>query len=329
MADGAGVLGADRGGLRFVLRQGDALETLRAMPAESVDCCVTSPPYWGLRDYGHPGQMGQEPSPEAFVERLVGVLREVRRVLKPAGTLWLNLGDSYAGAPGGYQGKHGDRSSRTHTARIALAKRGGGLKEKDLVGIPWMTAFALRSDGWWLRSEIIWSKPNPMPESVTDRPTRAHEQLFLLSKSERYFYDDAAVREPALTTRNGMSGDRRYRGAARGRPRDGLGKSFPWADDGRGRRQRDVWTVSTEPSRVAHFAVMPTRLVVPCVRAGCPAGGVVLDPFAGSGTVGVVALAEGRRCQLIELNPEYCEIARTRLAQASRQPGLFDFAEET
>lgn len=308
-------------GPRYTLHEGDALSVLRTLPSESVDCCVTSPPYWGLRDYGHPGQLGQESSPEAFVANLVAVFREVRRVLRSNGTLWLNLGDSYAGAPGGYQGKNGERASRTHTARIDLAKRGAGIKEKDLVGIPWMTAFALRADGWWLRAEMIWSKPNPMPESVGDRPTRAHEQLFLLSKSATYFYDDDAVREPAVTTRNGTT-DRRYRGAVRGRPADGLGKSFPWEDDGRGRRKRSVWTIATTPSKVAHFAVMPEALVVPCVRAGCPAGGVVIDPFAGSGTVGAVALAEGRRAELIELNPDYCGLIRGRMWEASAQGQL-------
>jgi DNA modification methylase len=293
---------------------GHCLDLLAAMPSESVDCCVTSPPYWGLRDYGDPGQpwpevayrllpgmpeivvpartvaLGQEPEPYHYVAHLVAVFREVRRVLKPTGTLWLNIGDSYAAG-----GKSG--------------------KAKDLVGIPWLVAQALRADGWYLRSECIWEKPNCTPESVTDRPTRAHEQVFLLAKAQRYHYDQDAVREPHTDPRvskNGRGGKNAMRGQAEIRPRGNLLSDTRYYNP-LGRNKRTIWRAAVSRDGVGHFAVMPTEIVRPCVLAGCPAGGLVLDPFAGAGTVGLVALAEGRRFLGLEQNPEYAAMAGARI----------------
>lgn len=300
---------------------GDALEVLHTLPDESAHCCVTSPPYWGLRDYGVEGQIGLEPTPEEYVAKLVEVFREVRRVLRADGTLWLNLGDCYAapGKGGPWDGGRGQKN----TGRVLYARQANrgsfpGPKPKDLVGIPWRVAFALQADGWWLRSDIIWHKPNAMPESVRDRPTGAHEHIFLLAKSQRYYYDQDAIREPFATPPH----------APRNKPRPGVlsrygagpGTPDPSGDPDRvwgnpkGRNKRTVWTVPTRPFKGAHFAVFPPDLIRPCILAGCPEGGIVLDPFFGSGTVGVVALQEGRHFIGIELNPEYCEMARERVS---------------
>ena len=309
------------------VRQGDCRELMAAMEPGSVRCCVTSPPYWGLRDYGHAGQLGLERTPDEYVARMVEVFREVRRVLADDGTLWLNLGDSYAtgagkvgGCPGG--GEQGERWKKHHMPQTPDLKNPNasvptfqpnrmplpGLKPKDLVGIPWPVAFALQADGWWLRSDIIWAKPNPMPESVTDRPTKAHEYLFLLAKSERYYYDAAAISEPFAGvpykgSDNGaiLNGDRADRGRTIGMTTDA-------------RNRRSVWTVTSEPFPEAHFAVMPQALVEPCILAGSTTGDLVLDPFAGSGTVGVVALRYGRRFIGCELNADYVTMARRRIA---------------
>ena len=314
---------------------GDCLDVLKTLPDESVNCCVTSPPYWGLRDYGVDGQIGLEETPDAYVSRLVEVFREVRRVLKDDGTLWLNLGDSYAanrsgtGMPAetlaGGVGGHGDESTRRGRGEVRYARRDCtkyGLKHKDLVGIPWRVAFALQADGWYLRQDIIWHKPNPMPESVRDRCTKSHEYIFLLSKSPRYYYDQdemkepegcGRVRGPALhpdtVSTNGNSGLARRRG-------DGT------------RNRRDVWTVATKPYPEAHFATFPPDLIRPCVRAGCPVGGTVLDPFAGAGTTGLVALEEGRDFLGIELNPEYVGLIEKRLAPLLAVRTLDTFFEE-
>ena len=312
---------------RNTILVGDALEQLRTLPDESVHCVVTSPPYWGLRDYGEPGQLGLEPTPDEYVANMVEVFREVRRVLRADGTLWINLGDSYAqSGVSGPQGKSGDRSSRTFTAEGAQARSVSGLKPKDLVGIPWRVAFALQADDWYLRSDIIWAKPNPMPESVTDRPTKAHEYLFLLSKAPRYFYDADAVREeskPSGWDRQRAKGEDtwKYGRAAGGTGadatiRNGIGGTTP---HGAGRNRRTVWTIATQPYSGAHFAVMPPALVAPCIQAGCPAGGVVLDPFFGAGTVGLVARENGRDYIGIELNPEYAAMAEHRIANRGRK----------
>lgn len=305
---------------------GDAREQLKLLPSESVHEIVTSPPYYGLRDYGCAGQIGLEETPEDFVAELVALFREARRVLRSDGTFWLNLGDSYAndskwgGSTGGKHvvALHGD-------AGVGRGKRCTGLKAKDLIGVPWLVAFALRTDGWYLRQDIIWSKSNPMPESVTDRCTKGHEYLFLLSKSRRYYYDSDAIREecesedrrvgrsshalidPSQAPRKGMrSSDPERFGLTRGTTNQPC--SHPM-----GRNKRSVWTIATSPFSEAHFATFPPALIEPCILAGCPEGGVVLDPFGGAGTTGLVADRLQRNAILIELNPTYAAMARRRI----------------
>jgi DNA modification methylase len=367
--------------LAWQIRQGDCLDLLREMPAGSVRCCVTSPPYWGLRDYGtgsweggelacnHAGrpkprqdtngatgsehgrfkatrgtqpakavhvvpvldacrcgalrvdaQIGLERTPEDYVARLADVFREVRRVLSDDGTLWLNLGDSYWSRPNGSVGsttidgsvKHAAEYRRTNALRKDRPTH-QELKHKDLVGLPWRVAFALQTDGWWLRSDIVWSKPNPMPESVTDRPTKAHEYVFLLSKSQMYYYNAEAIREADANADNPRTV--LHRPEPSGGllpPHAGIRKAI--GRNGDGRNRRSVWAIPTQPFPGAHFAVMPEALVEPCILAGSAPGDLVLDPFTGSGTVGVVALRHGRRFVGLELNRAYCEIARHRIA---------------
>jgi DNA modification methylase len=310
---------------------GDCRQVLATLPAASVHCCVTSPPYFGLRDYGVDGQIGLEPTPAEFVEQIVGVMREVRRVLRDDGTLWLNLGDSYAG---------GGTIGRNDTTPDALARRaerygtgtGTGsavgahgsrprvadLKPKDLIGIPWRVAFALQADGWWLRQDIIWHKPNPMPESVRDRCTKAHEYLFLLAKSERYYFDADAIAEPGGAA-GGNVAQQRVPGEREGENanlRNGLHLAQAKAREAGGfetRNKRSVWTVAKQPYSEAHFATFPPALIEPCIKAGCPEGGTVLDPFGGAGTTGLVADGLQREAILIELNPAYIDIARRRI----------------
>jgi DNA modification methylase len=378
--------------------EGDCSIRLRELAAGSVQCVVTSPPYWGLRDYGIPGQLGLESTPEEYITKMVEVFREVRRVLRDDGTVWLNMGDCYAGSTPVGEAIHDYKSTRnlrmaergtvetkgTHTGRPAVA----GLKVKDLVGLPWRLAFALQADGWYLRSDIIWAKPNPMPESVTDRPTKAHEYVFLLTKSARYFYDADAVREPHIAgthsrgnggQKRGLDGDFRKSGAG---AKVGGWNELPPTENPAGRNLRSVWNIPTEPFPEAHFATFPKKLVEPCIKAGtsekgcCPECGAawlrnvavdqvpdngggtasrkiqkaslvgggegwfgkrtrriaettgwtptcshtidpipctVLDPFAGSGTTGVVALRLGRSFIGIELSPEYARMARERI----------------
>jgi len=378
---------------------GDALACLRELPAESVHCCVTSPPYWGLRDYGTEGQLGLEKTPEEYIAKMVAVFGEVRRVLRGDGTLWLNMGDSYAGAgPSGasYQSKTTvEREGKSRDGNFAISKTLGargltyaekkpipppGLKPKDLCGIPWMLAFALRADGWYLRQDIIWSKPNPMPESVTDRCTKAHEYLFLLTKSARYYYNADAIKEPATAdhppgnnNHKGLtayeSGDEHHRtkqGLVAFAQRERLGReginsrmhqdrdsSHPpgrklrspkgkWSAEepqssgrrmtenvaaarangsghedmfGAFRNKRSVWEIATQPFPEAHFSTFPEELVKPCILAGCPVGGTVLDPFGGSMTTMKVARDLNCKGVAIELNAEYIEIGKRRLRQ--------------
>jgi len=328
---------------------GDCLETLRRMPDGIVNTCVTSPPYFGLRDYGHAGQIGLEPTPDEFIAKLVAVFSEVRRVLRDDGTAWVNMGDSYAndtkwgGSSGGkhVQALHGNTG-------IGRSRQSTGLKSKDLIGIPWRLAFALQADGWYLRQDIIWSKPNPMPESVTDRCTKAHEYIFLLSKSPRYYFDQGAIAEPAqmwfgrsATFDRGGNAVAEHiipgQSAAQHRPRvnEGArkalrtdtesrhrssipgGQSLQSEPDGT-RNRRSVWTVATKPYSGAHFATFPPELIEPCILAGAPAGGVVLDPFFGSGTTGEVSQRLGRQWIGCELNTDYKPLQDERL----RQPGL-------
>jgi DNA modification methylase len=393
--------------LMLTLLQGDALEQLASLPDGSVQCCVTSPPYWGLRDYGtaaweggeeecdhlenveaafarrdggranigifngssktnlaarpykevcgHCGarridaQLGLEATPEEYIANIVKVFREVKRVLRDVGTLWLNMGDSYASS-----GTSGTQNLAAFSAKLGRGnckenpdRRNGraptpeGLKPKDLCMMPARVALALQADGWYLRSDIIWHKPNPMPESVTDRPTKSHEYIFLLTKQERYFYDAEAIREPkesdheAISYRGGAycnnstfdnanGGNRTVKGDRKLKPlegshgtlgMDGNGMRMPekW-DNPNGRNKRSVWTIATQPYAEAHFATFPEEIPKLCILAGSKVGDLVLDPFAGSGTVGQVALELGRRAILIELNPQYCELARKRCA---------------
>ncbi len=306
---------------------GDNCEVMRTMPSESIDCCVTSPPYWGLRDYGQDGQIGLEPTPQAYVARMLEVFREVKRLLKDDGTLWLNLGDSYASGkgtcynPGGGDSSLGKERKRAGAHPLNRGNKSDltaqGLKPKDLVGIPWRVAFALQADGWYLRQDIIWHKPNPMPESVTDRCTKAHEYVFLLSKSERYYYDAEAISEEAVCAGVPQSFDTPYKNAGRGSGKKPSGNEKPGSVPVvyNSRNRRSVWTITTKPYSGAHFAVMPADLVKPCIMAGCREGGVVLDPFSGSGTTAMVARDLSCRYVGIELNPGYVEISLKRLEQ--------------
>ena len=328
--------------MTVTIHTGDCRDVLATMPDGSVHCVASSPPYFGLRDYGVDGQIGLEPSPAEFVAELVAVFREVRRVLRDDGTLWLNLGDSYASNGG----NGAQRFDRRHTQENLKAQaRDYGLKPKDLIGIPWMVAFALRDDGWFLRKDNIWHKQNPMPESVRDRCTTAHEYLFHFSKSQTYYYDAEAIMEPSSPNTHAR--------AARGRS-----NTHKWADGGPGdqtiaklppsagrpvavgpkasrnepgarqnasfaaaasaeivkmRNKRSVWSTTSEAFPEAHFATFPPALIEPAIKAGCPEGGTVLDPFAGAGTTGLVADRLGRDAVLIELNPDYADMARRRI----------------
>lgn len=313
----------------------DVLEGLRTLPDNSVNCCVTSPPYWGLRDYGHQGQIGLEDTPQEYVTRMVEVFREVRRVLRDDGTLWLNLGDSYGGLGGGPNSglsrladkcsprKNPRNENRDDRGDVPRAKKkiSANCKQKELLGIPWKVAFALQEDGWFLRQDIIWHKPNPMPESVTDRCTKAHEYIFLMTKNSKYYYDNDSIKEKSVTTvnRKTLPTDEYKAGKTpnevTGKMTNRGGKSLAYAYPNGipFRNKRSVWTVTTKPFKGAHFAVMPQDLVEPCVKAGCPEGGVVLDPFAGSGTTLVVASKLNRSAIGIELNPDYVSIIEERL----------------
>jgi DNA modification methylase len=309
---------------------GDCRESLRTLPDQSVHCVVTSPPYFGLRDYGHDGQLGLEPTPAEFVAAMVEVFREVRRVLRDDGTLWLNLGDSWAGAKSkavqtsladyGCSGVATWAQAATRRAEsMAVRPKVAGLNAKQLLGIPWRVAFALQDDGWILRDEIIWHKPGVMPYSGKDRFCRNHEQLFLFAKSPRYSFDYSAIREPAIYP----AGTKGAKGSAARQAEKGVNARPPEYKvyDGM-RTKRSVWTVSTKPFKEAHFATYPPDLIEPCILAGCPAGGTVLDPFFGAGTTGLVAERHGRKWIGCELNPEYAEIAERRIAAARPTPSV-------
>jgi DNA modification methylase len=266
-----------------------------------------------LRDYGVDGQLGLESTPEEYVANMVQVFREVKRVLRDDGTLWLNLGDSYAGS--------GRCPSRLNPAQeMWNASVPLGLKPKDLVGIPWRVAFALQADGWYLRSDIIWHKPNPMPESVTDRPTKSHEYIFLMSKNQRYYYDGDAIRE-AIKPSSGLN--MRAPKCGENRPFNTLEQTQKTYNKIKGANRRSVWTFSTKPYKEAHFAVFPSELITPCIKAGCPEQGIVLDPFSGSGTVAEVCCDLNRQFIGIELNPDYCALAEQRIAKATAQMRIF------
>ena len=311
---------------------GSSLDILRELPDNSIDCCVTSPPYYALRDYGVEGQIGLEETPEAYIAKLSDVFMEVYRVLKPEGTLWLNIGDSY----------NGNKKGNTETIKHKVVAESNdfhkklwkGAKQKDLIGVPWMLAFTLRSQGWYLRQDIIWEKGNPLPESVTDRCTKSHEYIFLMSKSQKYYFDYEAIQEEATS-----SGKPRVFGAnnQKGTLRNDVGRVFnPRTKncqyDGQKpnsfhlsrengepdkeyyvRNKRDVWSVNVKPCSEAHFATYPFELIKPCILAGCPENGIVLDPFMGSGTTAIVARSLNRNYIGVELNPEYIKIAQKRL----------------
>jgi DNA modification methylase len=325
---------------------GDCREILPTLDAESVNCCVTSPPYYGLRDYGVEGQIGMEETPTAYVKKLVEVFRDVKRVLQDGGTLWLNLGDSYAGSGKGAWNTH-DVQKEVYVPKPCGPQprcRTPDCKPKDLIGIPWRVAFALQADGWYLRQDIIWFKPNPMPESVTDRCTKSHEYIFLFSKSLKYYFDAESISESCSESSlkryaqniENQKGSDRQPGNTNGPmkavlPRYG-GKKYTKnpdvfyrtksgrAYDPRARRnKRDVWVIPTQPFSGAHFAAYPEELVRNCILAGCPAGGTVLDPFSGSGTTGKVAHELGRQYIGIELNPAYAEASEKRIGAHIQQ----------
>jgi DNA modification methylase len=329
---------------------GDCRTALKELAPESIQCVVTSPPYFGLRDYGHADQIGQEETPDAYVQTMRQVFAEVWRVLKDDGILWLNLGDSYANTNRGHNSNGfgnlngSNLKNKTGYAQNRNTPIPAGLKEKDLCGIPWTVAMALRADGWYLRQDIIWHKPNPMPESVTDRCTKSHEYIFLLTKSPRYYYDAEAIREPVApsqigrvredviggnkgelihhspgavykkgrTGKTAMRGQGHFRNGGGPTNREGRDMSDVDANAGDDRNKRDVWTVTTLPYKDAHFATFPPDLIKPCILAGTKPGDVVLDPFGGSGTTGMVALELGRRAVLVELNPEYTKLCDER-----------------
>ena len=280
-----------------VIYQGDSFEVLKTFESDSIDCCVTSPPYYALRNYGVNGQIGLEETPEKYIERLTEVFMEVHRVLKPKGTLWLNIGDSYNGSGGNH--KEGQKNDTGFQGALGVRCGGKGarvkwLKPKDLIGVPWMLAFSLRNAGWYLRQDIIWAKNSCMPESVKDRCTKSHEYIFLMSKSQKYYFDYESIQEEGISD-----------------------SDYPV------RNKRDVWTINPKSNKEAHFATYPQELIAPCILAGCPEGGVVLDPFMGSGTTGLAALKLGRRYIGIELNENYIDIANKRLATERQQLKLF------
>ena len=345
------------------IKTGNCLEVLKTMPEQSVNTCITSPPYWGLRDYGtaewdggdencdhqvgrfehkvsdkqksntasaghqardvcpkcgairKDSQLGLEDTPEEYVANMVKLFREVRRVLRDDGTVWLNLGDSYSSGGRTTTTNQTLRGDKDYGA--TRPKPSKNIKPKDLIGIPWRVAFALQADGWYLRQDIIWHKPNPMPESVKDRCTKAHEYIFLLSKNKKYYYDNEAIKEPAKDwgTRDRSKGKYHNKGTGL-TPHTGLEKSYPT------KNKRSVWTVTTKPFKGAHFAVFPMDLIEPCVLAGCPEGGTVLDPFGGSGTTGLVAKQNKRNAVLIELNTKYIDIAEDRITNTFMQSGM-------
>ena len=299
-----------------IIEFGDCRETMRKWASQGIKAqtCVTSPPYYGLRDYGHDGQIGLEETPEQYISAMVEVFRCVWDVLEDDGTLWVNIGDSYAG--NNSRASNNGRAGFGNTREKVVNRTGEGLKTKDLIGIPWMLAFALRADGWYLRQDIIWHKPNPMPESVQDRCTKAHEYIFLLSKSQKYYYDHDSIKEP-------------LKGEPEARDKNAEGYQADYAKGDRfskGERvfgadgmanKRSVWSVPVKPYTGAHFAVFPSELIEPCILAGAPVGGVVLDPFMGSGTTAQVAQDLGRKYLGCELNPEYGKLQQKRLAQQS------------
>ena len=314
--------------------QGDCLGVLKTLPDESVHCCVTSPPYWGLRDYGVDAQFGLEKTPEEYVAKMVEIFREVKRVLKKEGTCWINLGDSYVGSGKGRNtdGSMGKLKSKLQQGNLGSYQGNApstkdieGLKSKDIVGIPWRVAFALQADGWYLRQDIIWHKPNPMPESVTDRCTKSHEYIFLLAKSQKYYFDNEAIKENSVDDES-YTGRRKRNEGKRGLPENreyGLqGFQLLNGEKYEKRNKRSVWTINTKSFKSAHFATFPEALIVPMILAGSKKGDTILDPFFGAGTTGLVAGKLGRNYIGCELNPKYIKIAERRIASETAQGRL-------
>lgn len=322
--------------------QGDSLEVLKTLEPESINCCITSPPYWGLRDYGTgKAQIGLELTPQEYVEKMVSVFAEVKRVLRKDGTLWLNLGDTYSAQRWTKKGEKTTpaqpMNGMNDTWRAIAPTKESGLPDKNLVGIPWRVAFALQSDGWYLRQDIIWHKPNPMPESVTDRCTKAHEYIFLMTKSANYHFDSEAIKERSVWDVDGegtIKRAERQREGLKSNPtemKNGIRIKYPNGKHGKThqspktiygkRNKRSVWSVCVRTYAEAHFATFPKELIEPCVLAGCLEGGTILDPFGGSGTTAEVALENRRNAILIELNPEYIKLAEKRILGV--QPKLF------
>jgi len=309
--------------MSYEIKQGSCIDVLPTLLERSIDTCVTSPPYFGLRNYGVEGQFGMEETIDVFVDNLVLVFREVRRVLKDEGTVWLNLGDSYGAQTGKGFNTHADVGTGNRVQEMQKkygdVKVKTGLPPKNLLGVPWRVALALQKDGWILRQDIIWHKPNPMPESIRDRCTKSHEYVFLLSKSPKYYYDHEAIKEPSVFQHKGRYGPVSPKSVGKKNKelpgfeiRDGLKKmtkSYPM------KNKRSVWTIPTRPCKEAHFATFPIDLVEPCILAGCPEGGTVLDPFGGSGTTAFAAEKHKRNSILVELNEEYIELAHTRIAK--------------
>ena len=351
--------------MNLEIKQGDCLEVLKTLASESINCCITSPPYWGLRDYGTAkweggdkncehtishysdnlkpdcdrpvrgdrslcikcgakridSQIGLELTPQEYVDKIIDVFREVKRVLRNDGTLWLNLGDTYSAQRWTKKGETTTpaqpMNGMSDTWRAIAPTKESGLPDKNLVGIPWRVAFALQADGWYLRQDIIWHKPNPMPESVTDRCTKAHEYIFLMSKNPNYYFDNKAISENAISKQGKGATGRGQQGyaVASGKGISPQQDHSGWmGGDGNTRNKRSVWSVNVKPYKEAHFATFPKELIEPCVLAGCPKDGTILDPFGGSGTTAEVAIENGRNALLIELNPEYIEIANTRIS---------------
>lgn len=310
---------------------GNALDMLRMLPSESVHTCITSPPYYGLRDYGINEQIGNEQSPYEYIQNLLAVFEEVKRVLKPDGTLWINIADSYAGSGRGAwnnppQNWNSKNLNPMHNKSIfSMPKLWGNIKAKDMIGIPWLLAFSLRDNGWYLRSDIIWHKLNGMPEPVKDRPSKNYEHIFLLSKSPKYYYDYEAIKEPAAQSsitryKRGVSEKTKYAGESIGVPKQAIFTPRTHTDLGEMRNKRDVWSLAINTVHVqGHFAVYPEKLIEPCILAGAPIGGIVLDPFFGSGTTGVVAVKNSRAYIGIELNPSYCQSAQERIEKVTRE----------
>ena len=302
--------------------QGDVFDKLKELDDNSIDCVVTSPPYWGLRDYGVLGQLGLEPTYQEHIQNIVKLFRVMKPKLKDSATVWLNYGDSYAATVNGTKAKDIKNDDRGFVDK-PFSTIQGSIKPKDLVMIPNRIAIALQDDGWWIRSEIIWHKPNPMPESTKDRPTSCHEKIWLITKSKKYYYDADAIREPVAQgtiTRLSEKNLKNQKGSTRGNGGMKPNGNMKAVGNMETKNKRNVWTITTKPCKEAHFATFPKDLIEPCIKAGCPEGGVVLDPFGGSGTTGIVAKSLNRTAILIELNPSYIEIAKKRI---DKELGMF------